>query len=93
MFHNYNLNKLGGSMKKLLLFGLLLIPIISATGCSMMSSFSEDQHLNSQEVTYYEFHIKKAKKEYKLCGSPVYYKKHQTRCNSAKLALKDTGNL
>ena len=81
-------------MKKLLLFGLLLIPIISATGCSMMSSFSEDQHLNSQEVTNYEFNIKQAEKKYKICSSnPTYYKKHLTRCNSAKLALKDTGNL
>ena len=79
-------------MKKLLMFGLLLIPVLGFTGCSMMSSFSEDQHLNSQEVTNYEFHIKQAKKEYKLCSNPAFYKIHQTRCNSAKLALKDTGN-
>ena len=71
----------------------MLIPVLVFTGCSMMSSFSEGQHLNNQEVINYEFHIKQAKKEYKLCSSnPAYYKKHQTRCNSAKLALKDTGN-
>jgi hypothetical protein len=89
MFHNYNLNKLGGSMKKLLLLGLLLTSVLSFTGCSMMSSFSEGQHINGQEVTYYEFHIKQAKKEYELCSSPMYYKKHQTMCISAKLALKE----
>ncbi len=81
-------------MKKLLMFGLLLIPVLGFTGCSMMSSFSEDQNLNSQEVTNYEFNIKQAKEEYKLCKlNSTYYGKHKIRCNSAKLALKDTGNL
>ena len=80
-------------MKKLLLFGLLLIPVIAFTGCSMTSSLSDAQHLNSQEITYYEFHIKEAKKEYELCGAnQAYRNKHQDRCSASRLALKDTGN-
>lgn len=79
-------------MKKLLLGSLLLIPVLFS-GCSMASSFSEAQNLNSQEITYYEFHIKQAKKEYELCGAnQAYRNKHQDRCSASRLALKDTGN-
>lgn len=100
-----NINKEGVKggfiMKKLLLLGLLLIPVLVFSGCASSSesvfntegSMFGGKHF-ANEKAYFKTHIPAAKKVYKLCEMNIaYYNAHSDRCNIAYYALKDSGNL
>ena len=86
-------------MKKLLLLGLLLIPVFIFSGCAAESTFNAEGALLggkhfANEKAYYKIHLKKAAKVYKLCEMNIgYYNAHSDRCNIVYYALKDAGKL